>query len=151
MNGKSYEAIPVLFNPTLDVAILRINGLRAKPLSFNQRIMPPGTPVALLGYPGENYTVSSGELLEIQDVYVDNIYGTGQFNRQVYKVHAPISSGSSGGPILGFDGQVVGVVFAKTKKDAKHGYALPAASIMQDLDKAQTSINRTGTGICASH
>jgi S1-C subfamily serine protease len=151
LSGKSYEATPLLFNPTLDVAVLRVDGLQAKPLSFEQAAIAAGTPIVSLGYPSGNYTVSSGKILELDNVYTDNIYGTGQVNRLIYEFQADISKGNSGGPIILLDGKVAGMVFAKSGAGGKLGFALPAASITQELERAQAATHRTGTGACVAH
>ena len=69
--------------------------------------------------------------------------------REVYSLHTLVQPGNSGGPLLDTDGEVVGVVFAKSLDDAETGYALTldqAGSVIEAGAAARAAVS---TGGCA--
>ena len=57
--------------------------------------------------------------------------------------------GNSGGPLLTPDGDVYGVVFAKSLDDPKTGYALTANEVAPVVTAGKARTTETSTGSCA--
>src|SRR5439155_3381204 len=51
-NGGTETAVAVLFDPKLDIAILRVDGSLGPPLTLDPKDQDRGTQGAVLGYPG---------------------------------------------------------------------------------------------------
>ena len=58
-----------------------------------------------------------------------DIYGRGRVVREIYSLRVEVRPGNSGGPLVGTDGRVLGVVFAASREDPETGYALTAAQV----------------------
>ena len=114
-DNHSFEAVPVLFNANLDFAILRIqnkvHNFNAPPLKLAKESIDLNTSVAVLGYPGGDYTAVPGIIRNDLTLFGRNIYNIGFFGRDVYEVQASAEEGGSGGPIVLADGRVAGVLF----------------------------------------
>jgi S1-C subfamily serine protease len=146
--GKSYEAVPVHFDATLDLAILRVRGLAAPPLALVPGNITLGTTVAVLGYPGGNYRAAPGIVRDTRATAGASIYSMGSFGRGVYLVQTHVDYGSSGGPIIMPDGRAAGIIFSKSVDADNVAYALTSVHINTALQRAKTSQRRVGTGAC---
>jgi S1-C subfamily serine protease len=67
----------------------------------------------------------------------------------VYSLYATVRQGNSGGPLLTTDGQVAGVVFAKSLDDSHTGYALTADEVLPDVTAGRTADQQVDTQGCA--
>ena len=65
----------------------------------------------------------------ISTILVPDIYGSNPSPELVYKLAGDVQPGNSGGPLLTTQGQVAGLIFAKTTTNAALGFALT----MQDV------------------
>jgi S1-C subfamily serine protease len=143
-----HDASVVLFDPDLDIAVLRTSGLAAPALPISAGVVPRGTLAVVLGYPGNgNFTADSAAVLERQTAVGRNIYDVGLIRRDIYVLQSVVRPGNSGGPLVGTDGTVIGVVFATSTTDPAIGYALTSEEIMPDLAIARTS-GPTSAGAC---
>ncbi|MEU6592941.1 MarP family serine protease [Streptomyces sp. NPDC046881] len=144
--GPSYRARVVLFDPDRDVAVLYVPGLRAPVLRFDPGAAR-GDAAVVAGYPQDG-------ALDLQAATVanrvratgQNIYNDRTVTREIYSVRSTVRPGNSGGPLLTTDGRVFGVVFARSTSDAETGYALTAAEVAGDADRAATATARVDTG-----
>ncbi len=151
----SHAAIPIGYDPQLDVAVLNVPGLTDRPLSVRTTPVPSGAPAAALGYPeqlglqAEPASVTG----RVQAIGLD-IYGTSLVTREVYVLAADIRPGNSGGPIVstGADGvpagTVIGVIFGRSPTSSNTGYALTMGAVVADVQRAQASALPTSTGSC---
>jgi serine protease Do len=101
-----------------DIALLRINAGRELPtLSFGRSVrLRPGETVSVIGNPlGLGSTVTSG-IVSARNRNTSQS-GFGSF----IQIDAAINHGSSGGPVLGADGEVVGVATALYAPGAETG------------------------------
>ncbi len=147
--GK-HGAKVVLFNPNLDIAILRAENLAGSPLLLNSERAKDGTSVAVLGYPsGAGFTAGPGVVLETFNARGRNIYNQGETMREVYSVKTDIQHGNSGGPMIDKMGHVIGVVFAESINYEHVGYALTMQQIIAELDKAKGLAQSVDTNSCA--
>ena len=75
-------------------------------------------------------------------------YGRGHVEREIYAVRAIVRTGNSGGPLMGADGRVLGLVFATALDSADVGYALTAEEILPDLASGKSATVPVATGRC---
>jgi S1-C subfamily serine protease len=147
--GKSYVGVPIYFNSSLDLAILQVQNLKGTSLVPAPGNVTLNTTVAILGYPGGNYSIIPGIIRDTLAVSAANIYDQGSFGHGIYVVQAGISSGSSGSPIVLSNGQVAGIIFSQSTSIKNYAYALTSANIINGLDRAQASDKRVNDGACA--
>jgi S1-C subfamily serine protease len=148
-NGSSFTAITVLFDPKLDVAVLRVEGDPGPALHLKSIEEDRGAPGAVLGYPGGgDLTVGKAAVRqEIKAVGLD-IYGQSTVERDVYELQATVRPGNSGGPFVDLQGRVAGVVFAASTTDPHVGYALTSPQVIPEVDQAEGRTTPTSTGDC---
>lgn len=105
-----------------DLAMLRVaKGVNAKPLTVASAGVEVGEAVVAIGSPfGLDLTVSNGIVSSIRPMPQIGM---------VLQITAPISPGSSGGPILNRSGEVVGVASAVFAEGQNLNFAVPASRI----------------------
>lgn len=147
-NGR-HGAEVVLFDPELDIAVLRTEDLAGAPLTLDRQVEANGTPVAGLGYPSDGgFTGRPGVILEAFEAEGRDIYNQGHTVRQVYSVKTDIEHGNSGGPIINKDGHVVGVIFAKSINYEHVGYALTMERVIAQINNARGLTKSVDTRSC---
>ncbi|MDB5184798.1 MAG: serine protease [Candidatus Saccharibacteria bacterium] len=147
-NG-THGATPLLFDPKLDFAILRVPNLAGGPLQLNTADVVPGTAGATLGYPGGGgFDAEPSVVMEQFNARGRDIYGKSVSTRSVYEVRAKIIPGNSGGPIIDADGKVMGVVFAQSTTYDQVGYALTAAQVASKIAVVKQNSQPVSTGSC---
>lgn len=115
-----------------DLALLSVSAeLALDPLPIANTSSVPGTIVYALGNPaGLEKSISSGILSGIRD----------SNGRQLIQITAPISPGSSGGPILNQKGEVIGVAVGILEKGQNLNFAVPSKFVQElILGKVQVS------------
>ena len=78
-----------------------------------------------------------------------DIYHRGNVSRDVYSLYTTVRQGNSGGPLLTPDGEVYGVVFAKSLDDDRTGYALTSHEVRTDVAAGRTAARPVDTQGCA--
>jgi uncharacterized membrane protein required for colicin V production len=138
------DAQAVAFDPKNDVAVLRVAGLRARPLRL---VDPrPGNAVALLGYPGnDGLSAAPGRIGETARISTDDAYGHGPVSRVITSLQGRIEHGDSGGPAVDASGAVESTMFA-ARVGSTGGYGVPAAVVRLALAHARGPVS---TGPCA--
>ena len=131
------------FDPTNDVAVLRVPGLRARPLPL---VSPrPGAGVAVLGYPEDGpFNATPGRIGKTQFALMRNAYGSGPVNRLVTSLRGTFRHGDSGGPGVDANGAVQTMVFAS--RVGGGGFGVPILPIRTALAAAAGPVS---TGQCA--
>jgi S1-C subfamily serine protease len=160
LDGASrHPAAAVLFDPRLDIAVLRVPGLDDPALPIDTDTVDRGTSGVVLGYPeGGPFTYRpAGVAASFMATGLD-IYGKTQTLRQVYQIDSVVQPGNSGGPLISSgdtaahipDGTVIGVVFARSTINPDVGYALAMAAVKADVGRVGPSSHPVGTGACIS-
>ncbi|MFK4083844.1 MarP family serine protease [Kribbella sp. NPDC020789] len=148
VNGKSYDARVVLFDPEVDIAVLYVPKLDIKPLQFDFAAKADD-PAVVLGYPengpfdSEPARIRSEERLRGPDIYGDRTV-----TRQAFSIWASVRPGNSGGPLLSSKGTVYGVVFAASVEDNRTGYVLTAEQVSDDAREGSTATQEVSTKTC---
>jgi S1-C subfamily serine protease len=147
--GGSSAAVTVLFDPQLDLAVLRVEGDDGPVLDMESVDQDRGTPGAVLGYPGGGDQTAGPAAVRRELTAVGrDIYGESTVERQVYEMQATVRPGNSGGPFVDLEGDVIGVVFAASTTDPHVGYALTSTEVMPHLNAAEGRTEPTSTGDC---
>lgn len=140
----------VWFNPDLDLAVLQVSGLAGKPLPLNTTEQNNGTPGVIMGFPGGGgFDVQAAAVMDRFLASGRNIYGEGNTVRDVYAVRGKVIPGNSGGPMVGSDGSVLGVVFATSTTYSRVGYVLTGSQVAPDISAAIASNTTRDTGSCS--
>ncbi len=140
----------VWFDPDLDLAVLEASDLAGKPLHITSTEQPSDTPAIVAGYPGGgDFNVQPAAVIDHFMAYGRNIYGQGNTVRDIYSLNARVIPGNSGGPVIGADGQVIGIVFATSTTYNNVGYALTGQQVAGKLASAAQSMDTVGTGSCS--
>jgi S1-C subfamily serine protease len=149
--GGGHEATTVLFDPDLDLAILRTSGLEGMPLPVLQAEVERGEQGAILGYPeGGPLRAEPAAVLRRVEAVGRDIYGERLSRRAVYQLQAIVKPGNSGGPFVRSTGEVIGVVFSSSTTEGNVGYALTSEEVSRDLDEARGRRSPVDTGRCVS-
>ena len=108
-----------------DLVVLKIAG-ESTPLSLDDSDkIQTGEPIIAVGYPGGKYKVMRGTINSSRKIY------------KWIRMKVGTSVGSSGGPVLNMDGQVIGVIVGYGE-DAFHSYAIPANVLKVLLAKSDS-------------
>ncbi|MBJ8346057.1 MarP family serine protease [Antrihabitans sp. YC2-6] len=143
------EAKVVLFDPSVDIAILEVPGLTGRVLEFADQPAQTGDNSIVLGYPGGGpYTASAARVRETLDLKGPNIYRSGTVEREVYTVRGSIRQGNSGGPLVAEDEKVLGVVFGAAVDNSDTGFVLTKTEVADQLASATQLSAPVETGSC---
>jgi S1-C subfamily serine protease len=118
----------IAVDPERDLVVLKISGARAAALTLgNSESVQVGEIVYAVGNPqGLEGTFSQGIVSSIREVGADKLL----------QITAPISPGSSGGPVLSGKGEVVGVSVATFRGGQNLNFAIPSIYLKQLLTKS---------------
>ncbi|MFI9720732.1 MarP family serine protease [Streptomyces sp. NPDC052396] len=148
--GRVYDAKVVRYDWKRDIAVLDVPALRAPALAFAGKEAGSGDNAIVAGFPENGaYDVRAARIRSRVQANGPDIYHRGIVRRDVYSLYATVRQGNSGGPLLSPDGQVYGVVFAKSLDDADTGYALTAQEVRQDAEDGPMDTERVMTQGCA--
>lgn len=147
--GEVYDATVVLFDPDTDVAVLAVPGLDAPALDFGDDASR-GDRAVVAGFPG-------GGELDLEAAVVgrrlpangQDIYGESVVTRDIYSIRSSVRSGNSGGPLLTPDGDVYGVVFARSVTDPGVGYVLTADEVAAEAQEGVSAPRPVETTRCS--
>jgi len=116
-------------DPQHDLALVRVAGANSKPLVLSARGWPAvGDDIYVAGNPeGLEGTFSRGIVSGLRR------------NEGLIQFDAPISPGSSGGPVVDRRGQVIGVAVASVRQGQNLNFAVPAQYLRALLERARRS------------
>jgi len=148
LDGRSYPAQVVLYDPKRDVAVLYVPGFDRAPLSF-AGTAGRGQSAVVAGYPENGpFRPVAARVRGVESARGPDIYQSSQVTRQIYSVYAVVRPGNSGGPLLAPDGRVYGVVFAAAVEDRHTGYALTAGEVASDARAGANAHDPVSTRGC---
>jgi S1-C subfamily serine protease len=136
--GDSFEATPVLFDENNDVAMLRVPGLRVRPLRLVADTPRFGTAAAVLGYPGDGpYRATAAAVGAERTFDSRDIYDHPYHDRPILVLRARVRPGNSGGPVVVGGREVAGLVFAAALDDRNVSFAVPTRIVRDALAAAR--------------
>ncbi|MFH9723791.1 MarP family serine protease [Streptomyces sp. NPDC017254] len=148
--GKLYDAKVVLYDWQRDIAVLDVPDLKATPLTFTEEDARSGDGAIVAGFPENgSYDVRSARVRGRINAKGPDIYHRDEVRRDVYSLYTTVRQGNSGGPLLTEDGEVYGVIFARSLDDANTGYALTVDEIREDIERGRTAGQQVDTQNCA--
>jgi len=149
VDGREYDSTVVVFDPAVDVAVLYVPKLAAKPLLLDESGKADAAAV-VLGYPengpfdSEPARIRSEERLRGPDIYGDRTV-----TRMAFPIWASVRPGNSGGPLISPRGTVYGVVFAASVEDTRTGYALTAEQVAPAAAAGAKATQGVSTRTCS--
>lgn len=136
VGDKSYVGKVVHLDRTLDLAVVYVKGLDAKPLTFDLTGRA-GERAIVAGYPGGGrFDARGAQISRTVNMRGADIYGQGRYDREVFLVQANVRHGNSGGPLLSESGDVLGVVYAKNTLGGASGYVVTATQAQRVVEAA---------------
>lgn len=127
----------VYLDPKVDVAILAVDGLYAKPLSVTTDVSRNDN-VVIAGYPGGgNMTATAARVRGVINNRTTNerdVYGDPATVRNIVVLDGLVRPGNSGGPMIDTKGRVAGVVFAQSDDSSNTAFALSIKEVTPAMD-----------------
>ncbi len=149
-NGQALDGRVVYFDPEDDLAVIAVSGLSAPPLDLSFTL-GVGDEAVVDGYPfGGPFTTGPAQVLAVSTEQIEDIYGQGTSPREVYSLAAEVNPGNSGGPLLTTDGDIAGVIFARSATDEDLGYAMTNAELGPVVDAAPSLATALSPGNCVT-
>lgn len=148
--GQQRRATVVYYNPDVDVAVLDVPGLNESALRFASVPARTGAGAVVAGYPQNGpFDAEPARVRDRETANGRDIYGDTGVAREIYAVRALVRSGNSGGPLLGADGSVLGVVFATALDSTGTGFVLTAREVAPAAVAGRSATDGVSTGACA--
>src|SRR5207302_10657930 len=142
--SERLDAQPIAFDSRHDVAVLRVQGLGARPLPLAEP--EEGASVAIVGYPEDGpLDATPGRIGKTATVLTQDAYGHGPVTRTITSIGGAIRHGDSGAPALDSAGRVQSTLFA-VRIGAASGYGVPSEIVRNALTGATGPVS---TGGCA--
>jgi uncharacterized membrane protein required for colicin V production len=143
-SAAKFAAHVIGFDPTNDIAVLRVPGLGRRPLRLVDA--RPGASVAVLGYPEDGpFDATPARIGVTTLVLMADAYGHGPVDRAVTTLRGTLRHGDSGGPAVDGKGAVETTVFA-ARVGGGGGFGVASSAVRTDLANAKGPVS---TGACA--
>jgi len=142
-DGKKYDAKVLARDPSLDLAIVKINqtGLPLVRLGDSDSVELGQTAIAIGNALGEfRNTVSVGVISGLSRTITASGGGMAEIIEGVLQTDAAINQGNSGGPLLNLKGEVIGINTAMVSGAQNIGFAIP----INKAKRAIESVKKTG-------
>lgn len=144
-----FAATVVVFDPERDIAVLAVPGLTAPALTFATAGASSSADALVLGFPQDGpFDVQPARVRDRLTANGADVYGHGRVTRDIYAVRSLVRPGNSGGPLLGSDGTVLGMVFASAIDSASTGYALTAPEVRSSAAVGRSAEAGVSTSSC---
>jgi len=135
VDEKEYSASILGSNPNADLALLSTDAPEHEyiPLEIvSSSVLRVGDSVAVVGTPyGLEGSMSVGIVSALNRTLTTQDYSIGN----VIQTTAPLNPGNSGGPLLNYNGQVVGIVTAIAQESEGIGFAIPSDIVLQNIQE----------------
>jgi S1-C subfamily serine protease len=143
-DGQTRKATVVLFNPDVDLALLRVRRLGEAPLPVANAYR--GERGAVLGHPGGQDSLAVQPAAVADEVLAkgEDLYYSRETLRRVLVLAAELAKGDLGAPLVNPAGQVVGIAFAIAPDRPTTAYALATSELGQILAEPHSRAVPTG-------
>jgi S1-C subfamily serine protease len=143
------DAMVVLFDPNLDIALLYAPDVDGPALELADATPERGTLGAALGYEGGGpLVVLPAAVAGSYPATGRDIYDLDRVTRDILELRAQIQPGDSGGPLVLEDGTVGGLVFAESRTDPEVGYALSPETVRRAIEPGIGRTRAVDVGDC---
>ena len=144
-DGQIVDATPIAYNPRNDISVL--SAPVDLPVLPMLAAAAEGTSAAVIGYPNDGpLTITPARAGVTREVFGEDAYGSGPFQREMLTLRGRVRRGNSGGPLLDRQGRVLGTVFASTTEGPPGGLAIPNDIVRRITARARAEVD---TGPCA--
>jgi S1-C subfamily serine protease len=136
-NGNAYTATILGSDPYAELAVLSTDApqeeykpleiVSSSTLKVGDQVMVVGTPYGLAGSMSTGLVSSLGRTLTAETT-------GGYVIANVIQTTAPLNPGNSGGPVLNYKGQVVGIATAIVQDSQGVGFAIPSNTILREIE-----------------
>lgn len=148
--GRRYAARVVSFDAKRDLAVLAVPDMKTDPLPLGSDLSR-GDEAVVAGFPNDGpFQADAARVRSIVRASGEDIYGRPGAVREVYSLFVNVQPGNSGGPVLNSDGEIVGIVFAKSLDDDTTGYALTLDEARSVIEAGARLKKTVSTGDCTS-
>lgn len=133
-NGETYRAQVVYTDPDTDIALLHINDttfrrLRQTPYTFKESDAELGEEVFTLGFPRDEPVYGQGYLSSRTGYLGDTT---------AYQISIPLNPGNSGGPLLDYNGNVIGIIRGKQTGLDGASFAIKTDALLRCIEAIPT-------------
>lgn len=135
-NGNAYPAEVLGLDPYAELAVLSVDApeneyvpleiASSSKLRVGDPVMVVGTPYGLAGSMSTGFVSALGRTLTAEAT-------GGYVIANVIQTTAPLNPGNSGGPVLNYQGQVVGIATAIVEDSQGLGFAIPSNTILREI------------------
>jgi S1-C subfamily serine protease len=138
-DGNSYEATVLGTDSKADLAVLSVSNIPTSAIGLSlisSITLSVGDPVIAVGSPyGLQGTLTTGVISALGRTITesDDTGRTTQLIPDTLQTSTPINSGNSGGPLLNYAGQVVGITTAGISNSEGLGFAIPSSTILREI------------------
>lgn len=136
-NGNAYSATILGLDPYAELGVLSVNAPQTElvpidiasssNLQVGDPVMVVGTPYGLAGSMSVGYVSALGRTLSAETT-------GGYVIANVIQTTAALNPGNSGGPVLNYQGQVVGIATAIVADSEGLGFAIPSNTILREIE-----------------
>jgi len=136
INGNGYPATILGSDPYADLAILFASAPESEysPLEMvTSSTLNVGDPLIAIGNPyGLAGSMTTGIVSALGRTITEDLSG-GYPIADVIQTSTPINSGNSGGPLINYQGQVVGITTAIVSDSQGLGFAIPSSTVLKEI------------------
>jgi S1-C subfamily serine protease len=143
-DGTSYPATMLGSDAKADLAVLSVSSIpsSAAPLTLvGSSTLRVGDPVVAVGSPyGLSGTLTTGVISALGRTITElSSSKNGQTIPDMIQTSTAINSGNSGGPLINYVGEVVGITTAGISNSESLGFAIPSETIIREISTLVTS------------
>ena len=135
-NGNGYAAEVLGSDPYADLAVLSTSAPESEfnPLEMvSSSTLKVGDPLIAVGSPyGLTGSMTTGIVSALGRTITEDLSG-GYPIANVIQTSTPINSGNSGGPLINYQGQVVGITTAIVSDSQGLGFAIPSSTVLREI------------------
>ena len=130
-SGTEFDATIEAFDENSDLAVLRVIGLDATPLAVGTFAL--GSAHAVIWSRDDGVRSIPIEVTKQLNITIEDIYVEDEVRRTGMELSGEISSGDSGGAVVNSDGDVVGIVYARSRSRPGVAFATDSAELSRLL------------------
>jgi S1-C subfamily serine protease len=136
INGNGYVATVLGSDPYADLAVLSADAPQSEfsPLEIvSSSTLSVGDPLIAVGGPyGLAGSMTTGIVSALGRTITEDMSGSYPI-ADVIQTSAPINAGNSGGPLINYQGQVVGITTAIVSDSQGLGFAIPSSTVLREI------------------